>query len=337
MVAAFPQPFDKDFAPIMSLVVVVPFYNEEQNVPAFMDRLAAAAADIGLAGLVVVDDGSTDATVTLVARRAAAFPVPVRLVRLSRNFGHQPAVLAGCEAACALAEERGADFVGVIDGDLQDPPEDFRALLDAAADQDVTYAVRSERHDGALMRHGAPLFYRLLSLGAHFPIPRNAGTFSVIRLPVCRIIVENADADPYFPGLRAFVGFRQKGVPLERQARAAGTSRVAFSGLVRLSVRAFFLYSNLPLQLLFASGAALTLFAGLAGACVTVLRLLKLIDPTGVTTIILLQLFSLGVMAFFIGIVAFMVARVRANTSRQRSWVVLEATTLPGSTSKDRT
>lgn len=306
------------------LIVVVPVYNEEGMVDAFLDRLAGVAAQIGLAGLVVVDDGSRDQTVTRIEARAGRFPVPVQLVRLSRNFGHQPAVVAGCRAACALAEECGATLIGVIDGDLQDRPEDFVRLLARIPEHDVVYAVRESRRDGWIMRTLAPLFYRLLSASASFPIPENAGTFSVLRLPVCRLIVESADADPYFPGLRAWAGFRQVGVPLERQARAQGTSKVGLRGLVKLSFRAFLLYSDLPLRLVFWAGIALSLGMGCLFILVVLLRLIGVINPSGVTTIIVLQLASLGVTIFLVGLMAFMINRVKVNTSRQERWVVME-------------
>lgn len=307
-----------------SLVVVAPVFNEEELVAEFLDRLARAAPSIGLAGVVLVDDGSTDQTVTRIEQAALTFPVALNVVRLSRNFGHQTAVVAGCEAACALAEKLGADWVGVIDADLQDRPEDFAALLAHHATHDVVYAVRGQRLDGAVMRACAPVFYRLLSKWSHIPIPENAGTFSVMRLPLCRIIVENSDAEPYFPGLRAWVGFRQKGVTLTRQPRARGESKVALRGLIRLSLRAFMLYSDLPLHMFFLLGLFLMALMGAAGLVVVGLRLAHLIDPSGFTTLFIVQIASLGLVIFFMGVLAFMVNRVKHNSSRQRAWVVME-------------
>lgn len=305
-----------------SLVVVVPFFNEEENIDNFFNRLVDGLGH-RLKGIVAVDDGSTDQTVTLVQKHINILSVPIRLVRLSRNFGHQSALLAGCEQGCRLAEEVGADWIGTIDGDLQDRPEDFVSLLDVSEDQDVVYAVRAERHDGWVMRVFAPKFYRLLSRTSHFPIPQNAGTFSVIRTPVARQIVDCADADPYFPGLRAWVGYRQKGLLLDRQARGGGTSKVAIPGLIRLSLRALILYSDLPSRVVV--GAAGVLFAILAvlAAVVLALRLAGVILPTGVTSILLLEVFSLGLCAAFFSILTLMLGRIKTNSSRQKHWVVM--------------
>lgn len=301
-------------------------YNEEDNVDEFFRRLAVHS-EAGLLGVVVVDDGSRDQTVSHIKRLFATYPVPIRLVRLSRNFGHQQSVIAGCNAACDMAQELGAEWIGVIDGDLQDRPEDFALLFDQAHNQDVVHAVRAQRHDGWIMRTFAPIFYNLLSRSSNFPIPRNSGTFSIIRLPVARTIVESADSEPYFPGLRAWAGFRQKGVALDRQARASGTSKVALRGLIRLSLRAILLYSEIPLKMFFVLGLFLMLIMGLAGAVVVFLRLIKVIDPSGFTTLFIVQIASLGVNLFFMGVLAFMINRVKHNSSRQRAWLVMEETT----------
>jgi dolichol-phosphate mannosyltransferase len=306
------------------LIVVAPVYNEELNIREFLARLAAVAGRIGLAGVVMVDDGSKDQTVTLIEELAGSCPVPVRLVRLSRNFGHQTAVVAGCDEAVAWGEEIGAVWIGVLDADLQDRPEDFETLLAQSAGRDVVYAVRGKRLDGFVMRTFAPLFYKMLFASSSFPIPPNAGTFSIIRLPVCKLIVAGADSEPYFPGLRAWVGFRQAGVELPRQARAQGESKVALKGLIRLSLRAFMLYSNLPMRLFWSFGLFLLVAVGLITLAVVVLRLTHVLQPSGVASIMILQLGSLGLLIVFLGLIAFMIDRTKQNASRQGSWMVME-------------
>jgi dolichol-phosphate mannosyltransferase len=309
-------------------------YNEESNVDEFFRRLAVMADD-ELRGVVVVDDGSTDQTVTRIERLLESYPVPVRVVRLSRNFGHQPAVIAGCDHACQFAELLGAEWIGIIDGDLQDRPEDFSVLLDHAEGQDVVYAVRAQRHDGWVMRHFAPVFYGMLSGSSSFPIPRNSGTFSIIRIPVCKLIVQSADSEPYFPGLRAWVGFRQKGLPFDRQPRASGTSKVALRGLVRLSLRALILHSDMPMRLILGITALLFAVLVVLAALVTGLRLGGVHLPTGFTTIVLLQIFSLGLCAGFFVVIAFMVQRVKTNTSHQKPWIAMEVTQSSPQTCRD--
>lgn len=306
------------------LIVVVPVLDEEAVMGRLLERLTFLSRSTPVRGVVVVDDGSTDNTVGQVEKHAGASPFPVRLVRLSRNFGHQNAVLAGIDAALKWTEGRQAEWIGIIDGDLQDEPEDFRKLLDASTGQDVVYAVRQRRQDGFLMRVLSPLFYRLLARTARFHIPTDAGTFSIVRHSVARVILSASDTDPYFPGLRAWVGFRQKGVPLVRRLRAFGTSRLGLRGLMGLSLQALMLYSTLPFQVLLSAGLVVSTGSFILAIVLIAIRLLGLVHVPGATSILVAQSFTLGIQMIALGLVAHMIQRVQANTSRQHSAVIME-------------
>ncbi len=306
------------------LLIVAPVFNEEELIEEFLDRVVNLIDEAELVGLIIVDDGSTDRTGSLIEAKGIGYPVRLRLITLSRNFGHQNAVLAGLCVACSWAPELEADWIGIIDADLQDQPEDFVSLMTVAPDWDVVYAVRRNRNDGLLMRLAAPLFYRILAWSAAYRVPTDAGTFSVIRLPVARIICESAHSNPYFPGLRAWAGFRQTGVPLNREARARGKSKVGMMGLWALSLRALLLYSRLLLNICLVSGMTVFLLACVMSAVLIFMRLFGLISIPGATTIVVLQLFSLGVQLLFIGLIAHMIDRVNSNTSNQSAWLIME-------------
>lgn len=312
---------------VKKIIVVAPVYNEEANIGEFIRRLALVREPVSVAGLLIVDDGSSDQSVTRIEELAGNTAFPIRLVRLSRNFGHQNAVLAGIERACTWAAAEGVEWIGLIDSDLQDRPEHFANLAQEAEGYDVVYAVRKKRRDGLLMKLMAPIFYRILSHGAPFFIPDDAGTFCLMRRPVADMITKSSDNDPYFPGLRAWVGFRQKGVPVEREQRLAGKSRVGVKGLFSLALRAMLLYSNLPHQIIVFSGGVI--FAGslLVSAILVVMRLMGLITIPGATTIVVLQVMTLGIQLVFLGLLSHMINRVKENTSRQRSWIVMEERT----------
>ena len=312
---------------VKKIIVVAPIYNEEANIGEFVRRLALVREPAAVGGLLIVDDGSSDQSVTRIEELAANAAFPIRLVRLSRNFGHQNAVLAGIERACIWAAEEGVEWIGLIDSDLQDRPEHFANLAQEADGCDVVYAVRKKRRDGLLMKLMAPMFYRLLSRGSSFFIPDDAGTFCLMRLPVAVMITKSSDNDPYFPGLRAWVGFRQKGVPVEREQRLAGKSKVGTKGLFSLALRAMLLYSNLPHQIIVFSGSMI--FAGsiLVSAVLVVMRLMGLITIPGATTTVVLQVMTLGIQLVFLGLMSHMINRVKENTSRQRSWIVMEERT----------
>ena len=307
------------------LLVVVPVYNEADVMDAFLRRLAAAAPDIALQGLVIVDDGSTDNTMGIIEREAAACPFRIRILRLSRNFGHQNAIIAGLEAAHAWAMAAGIPWIGVIDGDLQDRPEHFKDLLDEAADCDIVYAQRSSRADGLFMQWIAPLFYRILSASAKLGIPPNAGTFSILRTPIANLICQSSDRDPYFPGLRAWVGFRQRGVPLPRDARLSGESKVGLQGLISLSLRALFTYTDLLFNFVIVAGGATIAFTSIVSVVLFFMRLAGWITIPGATTTVMLILLSLGTTIFFLGVIAHMVKRASESASKQRAFVVMES------------
>ena len=309
-----------------ALVLVAPVFDEEAAVPEFLDRVFAIAPASDLRGVVIVDDGSLDGTCAAVraftAKRAGSGP-RVRLVRMSRNFGHQTAVMAGMRAAIDWAAKESFGLVGLIDADLQDRPEDLPALVRATADADVAYATRARRSEGAFFRLGAAAFHWLIARTARFPIPRNAGTFSVMRLHAARAIVAESHQSPYFPAVRAWVGFRQAGVPLARDARRHGTSRVGVIGLIRLGATAIFSYSDLPLSFLVV--ASTLTFAGSVCAAILMvgLKLAGLVQVQGTALIIVSIFASLGVLSMQIALLAHALGRARAESSRSAGYVVM--------------
>lgn len=256
-------------------------------------------ANDGLEGVVAVDYGSTDQTATRIKACLESSPVPVSIVRLSRNFGHQPAVVAGFHTACQLAKELLAGWVGIIDGGLQDRPEDFSRPLDNSDGQDVVFAVRAQCHDCWLIRNIALLFYKFLSEHSNFPIPPNAGAYSIIRTPVCKLTVESTDSEPYFSELRAWAGSRQERLPLDRQARASEGPKVALRGLACLYLRALVLHMGLPLKLILVSTALMFAVLFILSALGISLRLSGITLPTGITAITLVHTFSLVLFSMF--------------------------------------
>src|SRR6267143_300269 len=181
--------------------VVVPVCNEESNVPPFRERLTAALAGHDFE-CIFVDDGSTDATPALVRDIAREDP-RVKLVSLSRNFGHQAAIFAG------LTFARGA-CVAVLDGDLQDPPELIPEMVrPGAKGADVVYGVHTSRKEGWLKRTAAAIFYRLQTRVTRTKMPLDSGDFAVMSRRVVDLIVSIGERHPYVRGLRSWVGFRQ--------------------------------------------------------------------------------------------------------------------------------
>jgi dolichol-phosphate mannosyltransferase len=242
------------------LSVVLPVYNEARVLPELVRRISAAlAAGPGQYEIIFVDDGSRDESPAVLDRLAAGNR-RVRVVHLSRNFGHQSAVQAG------LAHARG-DAVVLMDSDLQDAPEALpQFLAQWRAGYDVVYAIRTERKEGLLKRSLFAAFHRFLSGIATVPIPADAGIFGLVDRRVALEILALGECDRYFPGLRSWVGFPQTGIEVPRNSRYDQRPRVSLGGLFRLAKTAIFSFSTFPLRMFYLLGAAAgALFAGLSG------------------------------------------------------------------------
>ena len=192
--------------------------------------------------LVYVNDGSTDDS-GLILEGLAASDQRIVVVHLSRNFGHQAAVHAG------LKQARGAAVI-VMDSDLQDNPEAVQHFLEKwEAGFDVVYAQRRNRKESAWKRLLFFTFYRLLNAIADIPIPRDAGNFGLLDRRVVDTLLSLPESDRYFPALRSWVGFRQTGIPVERDARYDDRARVSLRRLFRLGKNAVYCISTFPLPL----------------------------------------------------------------------------------------
>jgi len=289
--------------------IIVPAYNEGEGIRTLHERLAACARGWQEPyEILLIDDGSRDNTLAIAEELAAADP-NLKVISLSRNFGHQAAVTAGLEHAAG-------DIVAIIDADLQDPPEELhRFFAKCREGYDVVYGVRAQRKEGMFKRAGYFAFYRVLARLADIDIPLDSGDFCVMN----RRAVDAMNALPerrrFVRGLRSWVGFRQFGLTYERHARLLGTPKYTFAKLLNLAIDGITNFSSKPLRLIALIGASL-------GAVSTLLALLVLIqyladwtilgynprEARGWTSIMLailflasVQLFSLGIIGEFLG------------------------------------
>jgi len=238
----------------MLLSLVIPIFNEEENIPHLWSRLLVALKDEREVEVVFVNDGSADATAAAVVALESKEHFRWKLVNLSRNFGHQSALSAG------LAHATG-DAIVFLDADLQDPPElipEFLTLFRSG--YDVVYGVRKNRKESLLMRFFFSLFYRLHNLLSEHPIPADAGEFGLMSRRVAKLLIAMPEKDRMIRCLRSWVGFRQIGVPYSRPARHSGTSRFLPWRRIEGALDGLFGYSKIPIR-----------FAALLGLSVIVL------------------------------------------------------------------
>jgi dolichol-phosphate mannosyltransferase len=227
--------------------VVVPIYNEEEIIVRFHEALASALNGAHTSWEVVyVNDGSTDVSLEML-KELHALDSHVVVVELSRNWGHMGAISAGILSA------RG-DAVIIMDGDFQDPPEVLPKLIDAwRQGAEVVVAVRRSRKEKRqILAKLFPLFYRVLGALSDYPIPLNAGVFSLMDRKAVDSVNALGEKNRYLPGLRAWVGFRNQVVLYDRQDRLAGEGKLSFLSRIKYAMDAILSFSYKPLRLSFA-------------------------------------------------------------------------------------
>jgi polyisoprenyl-phosphate glycosyltransferase len=287
------------------LSICVPFYNEEEVIMTLLNQIEVVLGKVegGPHELILVNDGSRDSTEKLLDQYVNDSKGHcVRVIHLSRNFGHQIAISAGLEAVTG-------DACVVMDGDLQDSPEAIVDLLRAYNEgYEVVYAKRIFRKEGALLKLCYYSFYRVLDFFSEHPMPVDAGDFAIISKRVVSVIISCQERNRYLRGLRAWSGFRQKGIEVERGKRQGGKSKYGTLKLLKLALDGIFSFSIIPLRLA-------VIFGSIGVTCSILyffytLYAMYILErtPPGFTALVLLlavvsslQLLSLGVLGEYIG------------------------------------
>ncbi|MGA7109036.1 MAG: glycosyltransferase family 2 protein [Terracidiphilus sp.] len=280
--------------------VVVPIYNEEELIVRFHEAVAGALqCVVDEFEIVYVNDGSTDSSLELLKGIQAVDSHAV-VVELSRNWGHMGAISAG------LLTARGRAVI-LMDGDFQDPPEVLPQLIDAWRDgAEIVVGVRRSRQESRkILAKLFPLFYRVLGALSDFPIPLNAGIFSLMDRKAVDSINSLGEKNRYLPGLRAWVGYRNAVVYYDRQDRLGGEGKLSFMSRIKYAMDAIASFSYKPLRLSF----GLFCFASCMAAVFVLLMLLSRSAVTsagfGVVSAVFfmggLLLLCLGVLGEYLG------------------------------------
>jgi polyisoprenyl-phosphate glycosyltransferase len=301
--------------------LVVPLNNEELIIPRLHAETVAAMEGHGLPWRVIyVDDGSRDSSLELLLALQSE-DARVRVLELSRNWGHQAAVTAGL----AFAD---GDAVVLMDGDLQDPPSVIPDLITAwRKGAQVVVAQRRSRAERGPRRWLFWLFYRALGFISDYPIPLNAGIFGLLDRQAVESINRLGETNRYLPGLRAWVGFRTAVVTYDRAERAGGQPKQTLWKLLRYGLDAIFSFSYKPLRLSLFVGLFTSAFAMMYGVALVVCRLLGvgmfgLPVVEGYTSTIVSILFLGGVQLISVGILGEYIGRIYDEVKRRPLYLV---------------
>ncbi|TAH34345.1 MAG: glycosyltransferase [Planctomycetota bacterium] len=303
--------------------VVIPAYDEEPNIRPLAQRIADTFARMGVQDweIVFVENGSRDGSLRLLEELHAADP-RVKYLSLSRNFGHSGAVCCGFDHA-------GGEHVVLMDGDQQDPPELIAQFWDKMQREalDVVYGVRARRErEPWLKRLGMKLFYRIWRRTAYVHVPLDAGNFCLMKRGVVDAICSMRERGRFVPGLRAFVGFRQDGIPFERPPRGGGQAKTSFAILTGIALEGLLAFSVFPLRLLMLLGAGAMAFSVVVSAVLLVLRALfylgVLDSVPGFTWNSVFMILMAGAQMLGIGVIGEYVGRVYQEVKQRPIYVV---------------
>src|SRR4051794_10230219 len=299
----------------MALVsVVAPMHDEAPTVARFHERVTAALEGEDWE-LVIVDDGSRDGTYAALAAIAAE-DERVRVVRLSRSFGHQAALTAGLEHA------RG-DAVVMLDGDLQDPPEVIPAMLGRWRDgAEVVYAVREQRAGETPFKLvTARWFYRLFRRLTDVDLVPDSGDFRLMDRRALDALLAMPERNRFLRGMTVWVGFTQTAVPFAREARSAGRTKYTLSRMLRFAFDAITSFSNRPLQFATLLGFACSLIAFLCIPLTIAARYADIYERGVPSTIVVVLLLG-GIQLITVGIIGEYVGRIYDEVKHRPLYVV---------------
>ncbi len=297
--------------------IVVPAFNEAANIGALIERLSS-----GLKGLpyrfelIVVDDGSTDDTAAVAARAAAGRPV--RVIRLTRNFGKEAALLAGLDAS------RGAATI-IMDADLQHPVELVPRLIEHwEQGYECVYAVQERRREPWLKRAATAAFYAGINRGGDVKIPPNAGDFRLLDRAAVRALCSLRERVRFTKGLYAWLGLRSIGLPFVAAERHAGSTTFGSARLLRLAWDGLTSFSDFPLRLSGLVGAVTATVALVYAGYIAVRTLVFGVDVPGWATLTDAIMFLGGLQILFLGVLGQYVRNVFLETKQRPNYLVRE-------------
>ena len=308
----------------MKLSLVVPCYNEAENVAAFQEATIHAFENLGFDyEIVFVDDGSRDSTMLELKKLFGEQKCPVKVVSFSRNFGKDAAIYAGLKHATG-------DYVTLIDADLQQRPEivlDMVKILEDQPEYDVVAAYQDRRGEGKLLSFFKKSFYKLINHLSDVNLHADASDFRTLRRTVVDSIIDLDEYHRFSKGIFAWIGFNTCFIPYTACKRLAGESKWNFRKLFNYAVEGIIGYSTKPLRIATFLGGFTAVIAFLYLIIVILEKLFTGIDIPGYATIVVLILFLGSMQLFCIGIIGEYVGRTFEQSKNRPVYIAKEVLT----------
>jgi len=302
-----------------SLEVVIPVYNEDDGIDELISRLFKLREKMlnqVEMNFIFVDDGSNDRSAEILLNYAVKMPF-IKIINFSRNFGHQMAVTAGLDYA-------KADFVAILDADLQDPPELIEEMYAKIQEGfDVIYGKRLDRKGETIFkRWTAKIFYNLINRLCDVTIPADAGDFRLVNIRVLKVLKQMRERHRFIRGMIPWFGFKSYPISYNRDERFAGVTKYPLKKMIKFAKDAIFSFSDTPLKI--ANFVGFTIVGvGIVGSIVELyLRLMTTLTIPGITAVILTVVILGGIQIIMLGIIGEYVGRIFEQSKGRPLYVV---------------
>ena len=302
----------------MKLSLVVPCYNEAENVEAFLAACRKAFDGVLPSyELIFINDGSRDDTWERLKQLRRQAPGQIQLINFSRNFGKEAAMYAGLQRA-------GGEYVTVIDADLQQPPAaalEMVRFLEANPDYDGVAAYQDNRREGKFTAWCKKIFYRLINAACEIPFRADASDFRTFRRDMVKAILSMGEYHRFSKGIFSWVGFNTYYMPYTVQPRHAGQTSWSFRKLCRYAIEGIVSFSTFPLHIATVTGAIMSVLSLIYILVVVIQKLAFGIAVPGYATIVVLILLIGGLQMIMLGIIGQYIARIYIQTKQRPLYI----------------
>ena len=300
-----------------TLSIIIPIYNEEDNINELYKKLNRVIKSYLNYEIIFINDASTDKSFESLCK-ISELNKNIKIINFTRNFGHQASFKAGIDHS-------SKDIVVLMDGDLQDDPENIHKFIEKINEgYNIAYAIRIKRKETFFKRFAYKFFYRLLRVTSDIDIPLDSGDFSAMDRIAIKKIKKFNEKNIYLRGIRSWIGLKQIGIPVERKKRFAGKSKYSLSKLTKLAYDGIISFSTLPLKIASYFGIFITFLSLSYIIIIIVNKLIFNTSPQGWPSLMVIILFLGGIQLVFLGLIGEYLIRIYDEVKNRPNYLIKE-------------